>query len=91
MKASRIRRRLIKRNLGKSQILVNELQCIADDNEATVSQVALYWLVNYHNETVVAIPGATKPLHAEQNAQTLTLKLTQNELNSIAELSEQFI
>ncbi len=90
-KASRVKRRRIKRNLNKSQGLVDELSIIAQNHEATIPQVALNWLVTYHNETVVAIPGASKASHAEQNGQSMTLKLSQNELNLIADLSEQFI
>ena len=71
-------------------MLVDELNVIAQNHEASVSQIALNWLVTYHKETVVAIPGASKPSHAEQNGQAMTLKLSQNELDSIADLSEQF-
>ena len=85
------RRRSIKRKIEKSQKLIDDLSLIAQNNGVTISQVALNWLVKYHNETVVVIPGASKASQAEQNGQTMNFNLSQNELNSIAELSEQFI
>jgi len=85
------RRMSIRRKLDKSQALVDELTIIAQNHRATISQIALNWLVTYHDETVVAIPGASKASHAEQNAKAMTLDLSWDELNSIAELSEQFL
>ena len=86
-----VRRRVIKRNLEKSQGLIDELDNIAKEHEATISQVALSWLVNYHDETVVAIPGATRASQAESNGMAMSLNLSQSDLNSIADVSEQFI
>jgi len=86
-----IRRRAMKRNLEKSQGLIDELDNIAKEHEATISQVALSWLVNYHGETVVAIPGATRASQAESNGMAMSLNLSQSDLNSIADESEQFI
>ena len=85
------RRRSIKRKIGKSQKLIDELSLIAQNHGLSISQIALNWLVQYHNGTIVAIPGASKAHHAEQNGQVMNFKLSQNELNSIAELSEQFL
>jgi aryl-alcohol dehydrogenase-like predicted oxidoreductase len=86
-----VRRRVMKRNLEKSQGLIDELDNIAKEHEATISQVALSWLVNYHGEIVVAIPGATRASQAESNGMVNSLKLSQSDLNSIADVSEQFI
>jgi len=86
-----VRRRVIKRSLEKSQGLIDELDNIAKEHKATISQVALAWLINYHGETVVAIPGATRASQAESNGMAMSLHLSQSELNSIADISEQFI
>lgn len=46
--------------------------------------------MQHHNGTVVVIPGASKASQAEQNGLAMNLSLSRSELNSIAELSEQF-
>ena len=84
------RRISIRRKIKTSQALVDELMSIAHNHEATISQIALNWLVTYHGETVVAIPGASNSSQAEQNGQAMSLKLSQNELSAIADLSEPF-
>jgi aryl-alcohol dehydrogenase-like predicted oxidoreductase len=87
----RMRRRSFRRKLEKSQTLINGLTTIAESHNASVSQIALSWLVNYQGETVVAIPGATKAFQSQLNGQTMSVKLSTEELTSIAELSEEFI
>jgi aryl-alcohol dehydrogenase-like predicted oxidoreductase len=87
----RMRKRSFNRKLKKSQPLVDELVRIAESHNATVSQVALSWLINYQGETVVAIPGATKASQSQLNGQTMSINLSTEELTSIADLSEEFI
>ncbi|UCG04233.1 MAG: aldo/keto reductase [Candidatus Heimdallarchaeota archaeon] len=87
----RMRRRSFSRKLEKSQPLIDELARIAESHDATVSQVALSWLVNYHGETVVAIPGATKASQSQINGQAMSINLSTGELSSIDELSQEFI
>ena len=86
-----MRKRSFGRKLKKSQTLINELVRIAEVHNAAISQVALSWLVNYHGKTVVAIPGATKVSQSQLNGQTMNVKLSSEELTSIADLSEEFI
>ncbi|MHA2226226.1 MAG: aldo/keto reductase [Candidatus Hodarchaeales archaeon] len=90
-RVNRFRRRRIKGKLHKTEALIDELNTIAQKYEATISQIALNWLINFNGDTVVAIPGASRATQAEQNAKTMDLKLSQNELNSISDLSEEFI
>jgi diketogulonate reductase-like aldo/keto reductase len=52
--------------------------------------VAVNWLVNFHGDTVVTIPGATKVSHARQSAGAMDFTLSQSELERIDELSRQF-
>ena len=87
----RMRKRSFNRKLKKSQPLIDELVRIAESHDATVSQIALSWLVNYQGETVVAIPGATKASQSQLNGQTMSINLSTEELTSIADLSEEFI
>jgi aryl-alcohol dehydrogenase-like predicted oxidoreductase len=87
----RMRRRSFSRKLKKSQPLIDELTRIAENHNATISQIALSWLVNYQGETVVAIPGATKASQSQLNGQTMSISLSTEELKSIADLSEEFV
>jgi aryl-alcohol dehydrogenase-like predicted oxidoreductase len=76
------------RNLAKSQPLINELKAIAKAYGATPSQVALAWMLQFHGDTVVAIPGASKEKHADENVGAMGLKLTQAELQKIDQLAQ---
>jgi len=74
-------------SLGRSQRLIDELKLIAAAHGVTPSQIALSWLVNFHGDTVVAIPGATKSRHVEENVGALVVKLSGLELRRLDELS----
>ena len=86
-----IRKRVLKRKYEKSCDLIDLLKSIADNHEAAPSQVALNWLINYHGNTVVAIPGASKSMHAQLNAGTLDFDLSKEEMDAIDEKSQIFI
>lgn len=75
--------------LEKTQPLIDELKAIAAGYGVTAEQVALNWLITFHGDAVVAIPGASKPHHAEANAGALKFTLTACELGRIDELSRQ--
>ncbi len=77
--------------LARSRPLVEELQKIARAHGATPSQVALSWLLTFHGDTVVAIPGASKRQQAEDNIGGATLALSPDELRRIDELSRPFL
>ena len=55
---------------------------IAQAHDASVSQVALNWLV-MRDPHVIAIPSATKPHHVEGNLNTLTWRLSASEFDAI--------
>ncbi|WP_232293293.1 aldo/keto reductase [Stigmatella aurantiaca] len=77
--------------LARSRPLIDELRKVAAAHGVTASQVALNWLVHFHGETVVAIPGATKRTHAEENVGAVGFTLSQEELRRIDELSRPFL
>jgi aryl-alcohol dehydrogenase-like predicted oxidoreductase len=81
-----LRRMLMRRKIEKTRALVKALEDIAVAHNCTASEVALSWAVNFHGETIVAIPGATKLEHVRQNVGALTLKLSPEEM---AKLDEQ--
>ncbi len=74
------RRMLLGRNVAKTRNLIKRLEEIAGSHNCSASEVALSWAVNFHGDTIVAIPGATKTEHVRQNIGALTLKLTQQEM-----------
>ena len=87
----RVRRRLLRRKLKKSQPLIDELKAIAETHSVTPAQIALNWVINFQDDIVVAIPGASKPIHAKQNAEAMEFKLSSEERKTIDDLSIQFI
>ncbi|MFX1452761.1 MAG: aldo/keto reductase, partial [Promethearchaeota archaeon] len=60
---------------------------IAKVHEVTPTQVALNWLINFHGDTVLAIPGASKVHHVEQNVGAMYFELSKDEMEKIDELS----
>ena len=76
--------------LEKSRPLIEALKRIALEHGATIAQVALSWLVHFHNEAVVTVVGASKPGHIEDNARALHLALSSVEMAEIDELSRSF-
>ena len=84
------RRLALRRNLDKSRPLITVLEAIAPNYNATPSQVALNWLLHQHGDTVVVIPGASKPHHATESAGAMNFQLSPEELSQIDEASQQF-
>jgi aryl-alcohol dehydrogenase-like predicted oxidoreductase len=75
------------RRLDRTAPLVDSLREIAAQQQATVSQVALAWVIGYYGDTVVAIPGASKPHHAEEAADAMRVELSPEETARLADLS----
>ncbi|MGW5362670.1 aldo/keto reductase [Actinopolymorpha pittospori] len=78
---------LSQRALARTAPLVDGLRAIARAHGGTASQVALSWLTTYYGETVVAIPGGTKPHHAQEAAAAMHLRLSERELAHLDGLS----
>jgi aryl-alcohol dehydrogenase-like predicted oxidoreductase len=74
-------------SLARTKPLIDELDKISKSYGTTISQIALAWLITFYGETVVAIPGATCPEHATDCAVASSLRLTENELARIEEVS----
>jgi aryl-alcohol dehydrogenase-like predicted oxidoreductase len=79
------------RGLERTRPIIEGLRTIAAAHGATVGQVALAWLCQFHGETVVVIPGASRPEQAEENAGALDLTLSGKDLERIDELSRRFM
>ena len=73
--------------LARSAPLIDELRAVGEAHGATPAQVALAWLVTFYGDTVVAIPGASRPEQAADAAAATDLRLTEAELARIDGLS----
>ncbi len=69
--------------LERTRPLVEELKRVAAAHGATASQVALNWLVSRWGDTVVAIPGASRPSQATEAAGAMGFALSRAELDSV--------
>lgn len=74
--------------IQKTRPLIKALGRIALKHGATVAQVALGWLIQYHQGAVVTVAGGSKPAQIEDNAKALRLVLEPAELKEIDELSK---
>ncbi|NOZ72444.1 MAG: aldo/keto reductase [Chloroflexi bacterium] len=79
------RRLRLRRQLERSRPLIELLAEIAAVYDASISQVALNWLINFHGETVVAIPGASKIRHAQEAAGAMRFELSASDMQRIDE------
>lgn len=77
------------KNLARTLPLIEELRTISAAYGISVAQVALAWLITYYKDTVVAIPGASRPEQATESAAAMSIKLTKHELAKIGEISQQ--
>jgi len=76
-----------KKKLKRTQPLIDALEEIAQAHNATPAQVSLNWLINFHGDVVVAIPGASKASQIEQNIGAMHIKLTKDEMSRLDELT----
>ena len=77
--------------LEKSRPVAELVKQLAVKYHVTPSQVALNWLINFHGDTVVAIPGATKARHASENTGAMKFRLSPEDMKLLDEVSRGFI
>ncbi|MDL4842710.1 aldo/keto reductase [Aquibacillus rhizosphaerae] len=75
--------------LAKTQPLIDVLEEKAIKYGVSQTQIALNWLIHFHGDTVVAIPGASKLHHVQENIGTLQFTLSTDDLNEIDSVSKQ--
>jgi aryl-alcohol dehydrogenase-like predicted oxidoreductase len=80
----------LRRDLERIHPLIEALQDISAAYGATPAQVALNWLISFHGDRVVAIPGATNSNQAAQNAGTMAFELSREELDRLDALSSEY-
>jgi len=78
------------KGLEKSRPVTEVVKDLALRYGVTPSQVALNWLINFHGDTVVAIPGATKAAHAKENTGALTFLLSREDMELLDTVSRDF-
>ena len=76
------------RRLEAARPLVEALAEIGAAHGGSAAQVALAWLLQFHGDLVVAIPGASSVEQAASNAGAMQLILTRAELDRIDQLSQ---
>ena len=89
-KASGLRRimsRLGPRMLDRTRPLVEELRSVARAHGTSSAAVALAWEIGFHGDTVVVIPGATRPAQVRESAAAGEIHLSTRELARLDELS----
>ncbi len=63
---------------AKNQALLVEFAAIARDNECTMAQLALAWLLTIEDQTLVPIPGTRSIQHMKDNAASANIMLTES-------------
>ena len=71
-------------NFQKNRALVERVEAVAADKQCTVAQLSLAWLLA-QGPDVLPIPGTKRIERLEENLAALDVKLTQEEIDSIAE------
>jgi len=84
------RKMMMRNKIKDSGPIIEVLNVIAQKYNATAAQVALNWLVNFHGETVVAIPGASKVHQAEESAGVMKFKISDEEMAQLDVLSSDY-
>jgi len=84
-----MRRSMMQRDLERTRPLIEAMDALAEKYHVTIAQVALNWVINFNGETVVTIPGATKVRQAEEAAEAMKFRLTQDEMTKLDELSRK--
>jgi aryl-alcohol dehydrogenase-like predicted oxidoreductase len=76
--------------LEKSLPVIRLLKELSVKYNATPSQIALNWLIHFHGETVVAIPGATKENHVKENTGAMSFRLSEEDILRLDQVSRGF-
>ena len=76
--------------LEQSRPLILLIKELAVKYHVTTSQIALNWLINFHGNTVVAIPGATKEIHVKENCGAMSFRLSDEDMARVDQASAMF-
>jgi aryl-alcohol dehydrogenase-like predicted oxidoreductase len=73
--------------LNQTKPLIDVLERLAKQYNASATQVALNWTIHANGDSVFAIPGASKLHHAEENVKAMGFRLSDSEIGELSELS----
>lgn len=76
--------------LNASRPVLDLVEELAGTYGVSPSQIALNWLIHAHGDAVVAIPGASKVKHAEENIGALRFRLASEHLAQLSDASREF-
>jgi aryl-alcohol dehydrogenase-like predicted oxidoreductase len=75
------------KRVEQTRPLIAVLEEIGASHNATAAQVALNWVVSFHGDSIVTIPGVTKVRQAEESAGAMTFRLADVELARLDEVT----
>ncbi len=78
-----------RKGLEKSLPVIETLKRLAVKYQVTPAQIALNWLITFHGETVVAIPGASRLKQAEENIGAMTFVLEKSDVLLLDKVSRK--
>lgn len=78
------------RGLEKSRPVIEALRRIAPKYAATAAQVALNWLISFHGETVVVIPGASRAGQVPDLSAATSFRLLGEDMEELDRVSALF-
>lgn len=81
------RRQRLAMQIDRSRPVVEALQAVADAHGVTPARVALNWLIRGHGDAVVAIPGASRPEQAAENAGAMSFAVSEAEMAKLEAVS----
>ena len=81
--------RFSEENRKANQAVVNLLQRIADEKDATPAQIALAWILAQKDRGSSPIPGTTKLHRLEENVGAADVELTSDDLREIDRATSQ--
>ena len=75
--------------IAETQELINALERIAANHNATPAQISLAWITQFHGNLVFAIPGANSAEQSRSNSAAMHISLTQTELDELDQISSK--
>lgn len=85
-----VRRRRLQAQLDASRPIIEALESIAGAHQTEPAQIALSWVIHSQGDLVVALPGASRVDHARESVEALQINLTEQEINTLDEISHRF-
>ncbi|WP_239616174.1 aldo/keto reductase [Cohnella mopanensis] len=74
-------------SLERTKPLIDVLERLAKQYNASATQIALNWTIHAHGDSIFAIPGASKLHHAQENVRAMAFRLTDEEIGELSEVS----